>query len=135
MLSSLLRRIHCYACGASCGALIRRCLGTSAECTEHEKVTTEHPLVDCSRLAEGDLCHVTLVDQFITQEEEDRLMGEVAKSLRRSRYQYEHWDGVRVRQAPRHTRSTNCSCHINLHLQWVHTPALTVKKNMLLLAA
>lgn len=95
-MHSLLRGLHWYACGIPAGMLSRQCFSTTHECTKYEQLTAEHPLVDCSQLAEGDLCHVTLVDQFITQEEEDSLMGEVAKALRRSRYQYEHWDGVRV---------------------------------------
>lgn len=95
-MRSLLRRVHWYACGMPSGRLSRRFLSTSHGRAKYEQLTAEHPLVDCSHLAEKDLCHVTLVEQFVTQEEGDSLMGEVSKTLRRSRYQYEHWDGVRV---------------------------------------
>ena len=37
----------------------------------------------------------SLLKNFITPEEETDLLQEVEKSFRRTRYEYDHWDGVR----------------------------------------
>ena len=37
---------------------------------------------------------VLLYDGFVNQDEHDGLMKEVDRSFRRSKYQYDHWDGV-----------------------------------------
>ncbi|XP_066926480.1 alpha-ketoglutarate-dependent dioxygenase alkB homolog 7, mitochondrial-like [Clytia hemisphaerica] len=36
----------------------------------------------------------TLIENFITEKEEDDLMKEIEKAFRRTRYQYDHWDGA-----------------------------------------
>ena len=37
----------------------------------------------------------SLLKNFITPEEETDLLKEIEKSFRRTRYEYDHWDGVR----------------------------------------
>ena len=127
MRSCLLRRVYWCVCDAPYRRFSRRCLGTSAEGSKYERLSPDHPLVECSQSAEEDLCHVTLMEQFITQEEEDSLMGEVEKSLRRSRYQYEHWDGVRPGQHPSLlTPTTAADIHSSLYLHLVFSSAVSV---------
>jgi len=40
----------------------------------------------------------TLVQNFINTNEESSLMQEIEKSFRRTKYQYDHWDGVSVKK-------------------------------------
>ena len=35
-----------------------------------------------------------LYDDFVNQQEHDSLMKEIDRSFRRTKYQYDHWDGV-----------------------------------------
>ena len=134
MRSSLLRRVYWCVCGVPYRRLSRRCLGTCAEGSKYQRLMPDHPLVECSQSAEGDLCHVTLMEQFITQEEEDSLMGEVEKSLRRSRYQYEHWDGVRPGQHPSLLTPTTASDIAACTYTWCfHLPLLFIKSMLFLI--
>lgn len=138
MRSSLPRRFQWYICVAQCCRLSRRRLVTSGKRSEYGNLTADHPLVECSRPAEADLRHVTLVEQFITQEEEDSLMGEIAKSLRRLRYQYEHWDGVRVCKHHKHYKHiaapTAADVAIGIHTWCIHLSFL-LQKNVQVLSA
>lgn len=134
MRSSLLRQAYWYVCSVPHRRLSRRCPGTSAGGSKEERLSPGHPLVECSQSAEGDLCHVALVEQFITQEEEDSLMGEVEKSLRRSRYQYEHWDGVGPGQHPSLLIPTTAADITACTYTWCfHLPFLFINSTLLLI--
>ena len=55
-----------------------------------------HSLVECSKAACEDVHEVSLVEDFVNWREQESLMKEVEMSMRRKRYQYDHWDGVRI---------------------------------------
>lgn len=38
------------------------------------------------------LCDMVVIEDFVTAEEEQRLVEEAAKSMKRMRYQFDHWD-------------------------------------------
>lgn len=43
----------------------------------------------------------SILKNFITTEEETELLKEIEKSFRRTRYEYDHWDGVSIQMLSR----------------------------------
>ena len=54
-----------------------------------------HSLVECSKAACEDVREISLVEDFVTRSEQESLIKEVEMSMKRKKYQYDHWDGVR----------------------------------------
>lgn len=51
-------------------------------------------LIEFSSSAADDICHFKVVPGFVTSSEEQCVLKEVTRALRRRKYQYDHWDGV-----------------------------------------
>ena len=56
--------------------------------------SSESCLLESSSSAAGDVCGFRVVPGFVTDSEEQSLLKEVTRALKRRRYQYDHWDGV-----------------------------------------
>ena len=50
-------------------------------------------LLDYSEAAAEDVQGFRVLPDFVSTSEEQSLLKEVARALRRSKYQYDHWDG------------------------------------------
>ena len=53
-------------------------------------------LLEYSEAAAEDVQGFRVLPDFVSTSEEQSLLKEVARALRRSKYQYDHWDGVRM---------------------------------------
>ena len=56
-----------------------------------DQASCEHRVEDVRRSLRTDLA---LFPDFLTQSEHDVMMLEIDRSFRRTKYQYDHWDGV-----------------------------------------
>lgn len=67
------------------------------ECTESISSETEKHIL-CSKTAQDVVKSGKLLvrDEFVSKEEEEELVKEVELSFRRMKYEYDHWDGVRI---------------------------------------
>ena len=60
----------------------------------HLKLKGDPNLVEYSKSAADDASNFTVVPNFVSEEEEARLMKEIERAVRGKRFLYRHWDGV-----------------------------------------
>ena len=59
---------------------------------------TANDLLHCNDAAREDSRDITVIPDFVSEEEEQSLLQDIGRTLRGKRYQYDHWDGVRSKK-------------------------------------
>ncbi len=58
--------------------------------------TNPEDLIECSPGAVDHLQHFRVIPDFASQVDEQNVLKEISRTMRRKMYQYDHWDGVRI---------------------------------------
>ena len=128
LCSSIGSRATCHSRTNSHSARLDRSAhggrGSSRWVSGHIVLCGDPALLEHSEAAVEDCRDVLVVPEFVTAEEGETLLREINRTLRGKSYQYNHWDGVRLKYRNVYKPGSqahlleNCSMHIPL-LIWI----------------